>query len=364
MAFPVRSDFRGWKKPRILHLLAGACLVFCWSNPLITFAQPITGEQEDGAGTRPVAVAKAEVAGEAVSLDFLDTGEEPTSLAQLRAMQKINRDVAEQVFRATVNIQMGNSQGTGVIVSDDGYILTAAHVIGKPKNKATVVLFDGTELKATALGVNGRLDSGMLKIDLAEDDDRTFPWLDMAESSTLPSGKWVMAVGHPGGLDPRRGMVVRVGRLLAGNAQLMRTDCTLVGGDSGGPLVDMHAGLIGIHSRIGSNLWENIHVPIDVFSAEWDQLVAGKVISDSKSPYLGFSVVEETNEVESVVNNGPAAKAGIEKGDRIIRIDATEINDKSDIGRATRRVKIDQTIKLTIQRGEKELVLDLKVEGK
>jgi serine protease Do len=256
---------------------------------------------------------------------------------------------------------MGNSQGTGVIVSDDGYILTAAHVIGRPNNKAKIVLFDGTELTATALGVNRTIDSGMMKINLDPSNERSFPWLDIAESAILPPGSWVMAIGHPGGLDPRRGMVIRVGRLLASNAQLMRTDCTLVGGDSGGPLVDMHGGLIGIHSRIGSNLWENIHVPIDSFSADWDRLAAGEVIGGSNTPYLGLSVVGDTNEVESVENNDPASDAGIRKGDLIIKIESTEIRNRADIARAMRRVKVGQMIKVTIIRDGKEMIRELKV---
>jgi serine protease Do len=360
MVFPERTGCDSRKKFGWFQFLCLASLAVLWTaagNHIL--AQTVGAEQETGT-VKIVNDAEAE-SSETVSLEFLDTGAEPTSLAQLKAMEPRVRDVSEKVFRATVNIQMGNSQGTGVIVSDDGYILTAAHVIGRPNNKATVVLFDGTELKATALGVNRSIDSGMMKIDIDENSSQTFPWLDIAESSTLVPGSWVMAVGHPGGLDPRRGMVVRVGRLLASNAQLMRTDCTLVGGDSGGPLVDLNGELIGIHSRIGNNLWENIHVPIDSFSMDWDRLAKSEIIGGSQNPYLGLSVVDATNEVESVESNGPADKAGIQKGDVVVRIESTEVKDRGDIARAMRRVKIGDIVKVTVKRNDGEIVLDLKV---
>ncbi len=359
MVFLERTGCDSRKRFGRFLFLSLASLAIFWIDSGKICAQSANTEQETG--TAPVVNEAVKETSETVSLEFLDTGAEPKSLAQLKAMEPRIRDVSEKVFRATVNIQMGNSQGTGVIVSEDGYILTAAHVIGRPNNKATIVLFDGTELKATALGVNRAIDSGMMKIDLDENSSQTFPWLDIAESTNLPSGSWVMAVGHPGGLDPRRGMVVRVGRLLASNPQLMRTDCTLVGGDSGGPLVDLNGELIGIHSRIGNNLWENIHVPIDTFSTDWDRLAASEIIGGSRNPYLGLSVLNATNEIESVESNGPAEKAGLLKGDIVIRIESTEIKDRGDIARAMRQAKIGQIVKVTVKRADGEKVLELKV---
>lgn len=312
------------------------------------------------AGTDAAEPGMAEAA---APLDFLFTGSEPGSVAQLRAMQERVRNVAERVFDATVNIQMGDSQGTGVIVTSDGYVLTAAHVVGRPGTPATVVLRDGTRLKARALGVNRGVDSGMLKIEDPAAQDRSFPYLDLGESSSLPIGAWVMAIGHPGGLDPRRGMVVRVGRLLTSRPTLLRTECVLVGGDSGGPLVDMNGNVIGIHSRIGGNLWENIHVPVDQYSVEWDQLIEGAVIGGSGDPFIGMSFGRgaEGLRIRDLTSGGPAERAGLRPGDLIIRVDTAEVHTREEFRNIFERKKAGDSISITVKRGEEELTFDFEV---
>jgi len=175
--------------------------------------------------------------------EFLFDGGVPESLDQLRSMESRFKKLTEQVMPATVNIQMGASQGSGVVVTDDGYILTAAHVIGgKPFQEARIVFPDGRRFKAETLGVNsGRIDSGMLKI--INPKKKSFPYVQLGISEPLELGQWVMAVGHPGGLDKSRGLVTRVGRIVGKSERVIRTDCTLVGGDSGGPLFDMNGQL-------------------------------------------------------------------------------------------------------------------------
>jgi serine protease Do len=322
---------------------------------------PAVVQQQDAAVVSTVAETSTAPAASPAPLDFLFNGSTPGSLDQLRQMEGHVREISELVFAATVNIQMGDSQGTGVIVTSDGYVLTAAHVIGRPGNAAQVILGDGTRLKATALGVNREVDSGMLKIELPEGETRSFPYVELGESTPLPEAAWVIAVGHPGGLDPKRGMVVRVGRVLGVNQRMMRTDCALVGGDSGGPLVDMHGYLVGIHSRIGMNLWDNIHVPVDSFSNDWDQLAASKVIGGSRDPWIGLRVKGDTNEISEISEGGPAAKAGLRVGDLILDMDGAEIKDRSDVRNSIDQKKAGDTLHLTIQRGEEQLTVELEV---
>ena len=94
----------------------------------------------------------------------METGELPQSVDQLRAMQVRFKSLAEQVKNATVSIRMRNGQGTGVLVSSDGVILTAAHVIGRPRRGAVITFRDGQRASAVTLGVEAGKDSGMLKI--------------------------------------------------------------------------------------------------------------------------------------------------------------------------------------------------------
>jgi len=297
---------------------------------------------------------------EDVDKSFLFDGESPQTIEQLKFMEQHFAEISEKVKAATVNIQMGQSQGSGVVVSSDGYILTAAHVIGGPNQAAKITFIDSETGKqktvdAETLGSETGIDSGMLKIDEDEGDD--FPYLDIAISDELNEGQWVMAVGHPGGIDVDRGLVVRIGRIIYSTKRVIKTDCTLVGGDSGGPLIDMNGDVIGIHSRIGSKLVDNLHVPADIYTTNWDLLAKG-IIIDGR-PSLGFRVVEDTNEIETVYADGAADEAGIKKGDVLIKIGSIEVEDKEDIFNAIERLKLRPNVVtelVVLRNGEEEKV--------
>ena len=292
---------------------------------------------------------------------FLFDGGVPESLDQLRSMESRFKKLTEQVMPATVNIQMGASQGSGVVVTDDGYILTAAHVIGgEPFQEARIVFPDGTKFQAETLGVNnGRIDSGMLKI--INPKKKSFPYVQLGISEPLKLGQWVMAVGHPGGIDKSRGLVTRIGRIVSKSDRVIRTDCTLVGGDSGGPLFDMNGQLIGIHSRIGLKLSDNYHVPVDQYSDNWDKLTQGLILNGR--PTLGFDVVDRSNVVKSVREKSAAEQAGLEVGDEIIRIEEQDVTDKAEMTLAIRELSLlpNQKITVRIKREDEELDLDFVV---
>ena len=292
---------------------------------------------------------------------FLFDGGVPKSLDQLRSMESRFKKLTEKVMPATVNIQMGASQGSGVVVTDDGYILTAAHVIGgKPFQQARIIFPDGSRYQAETLGVNsGRIDSGMLKI--INPKKKSFPYVHLGISEPLEPGQWVMAVGHPGGIDKERGLVTRVGRIVSKTDRVIRTDCTLVGGDSGGPLFDMNGHLIGIHSRIGQKLSDNFHVPVDQYSDNWDKLAQGLILSGR--PTLGFDVVDKSNVVKSVKDKSSAKKAGLKVGDTIIKIEDDDVSDKAEMTSAITELGLlpNQKIIVRIKREDEELDLDFVV---
>ncbi|MCH2183564.1 MAG: trypsin-like peptidase domain-containing protein [Mariniblastus sp.] len=318
----------------------------CFILSALFLTHPIqTCGQDDSASSQTSTATAKEI-----SMEFLSEGTAPTSIEQLKLMEEHVRKIADMVKPATVNIAVGESQGTGVVISRDGYILTAAHVISRPGLNARITFPDGEVAFATTLGTHPGIDSGMLKLK----KPGKWPYLDVGESEPLKRGQWVIAVGHPGGLDRDRGLVVRVGRLIYKTRNVLRTDCTLVGGDSGGPLVDMDGHVIGIHSRIGSNLTDNLHVPIDIFSEEWD-LLADEfgVIVGSTTAYLGLSLDANSNRVNRVTQNQPAAKAGIKVGDKIIRIDDQEIKEPADLRKALRSKKPRDQITVKVLRDKK-----------
>jgi serine protease Do len=285
------------------------------------------------------------------------SGEAPKTIEDLRELQSKFAEITELVKPATVNIQMGGSQGSGVVVTADGYILTAAHVIGRPNGKATITFPDKKQYTATTLGVQNRVDSGLLKIDEGQSDE--YPHIEMGLSNGLKTGQWVLAIGHPGGIDEKRGLVVRAGRVLRTADDVIQTDCSLVGGDSGGPLVDLNGEVVAIHSRIGMNLWDNLHVPVDVFSENWDKMVDGVVLD--AVPRLGFRVQKGSLAVEVVKDREAADKAGLKVGDIIKKINDQKLEVNEDLKKVVSELRPYQKIKIVVQRGGEELTLEMTV---
>lgn len=288
---------------------------------------------------------------------FLFSGRAPADVEQLKVLEQRSGELMTELLPAIVNVQVGAAQGSGVVVSRDGYVLTAAHVIGRQNLNAKIKFPDGREVNAKTLGMNRGVDSGMLKIT----DPGNYPYVEVGESGDLKNGQWLLAIGHPGGWDEKRGLVLRVGRLLYKNPTVLRTDCVLVGGDSGGPLFDFEGRVVGIHSRIGNALWDNFHVPVDSFSEEWDQLVAGKIVGASTKAYIGLSLSGDTNQVSEVAPGSPADQAGVKKDDRIIKMDGKPVKDKASMGEIFRELKIGQKVELVVQRGELEITMQLEV---
>jgi serine protease Do len=316
--------------------------------------------QDDVVAVQPAA-EQTEIKTSAPLEEILSGVSLPKTVDDLRAMQEHVSSLAERVKQATVGIECQGAQGSGVIVSRDGLILTAAHVIGQPGLDATVTLSSGRRLKAKTKGVNHRIDSGMLKI--VEPGESDWSYLDLGESNELRQGQWVIAIGHPGGYQEQRGTVVRIGRLLNVASQVLRTDCTLVGGDSGGPLVNMDGEVVGIHSRIGALLTQNLHVPVDAYSIEWDKLEADEEIGGSGARvWLGFELKSGTLEVESVTEDGPAAKAGMKAGDVIVRLNGTTVNDRDQLWEETQKMNVGQTATLVVQRDSSEVELKIQTE--
>lgn len=285
----------------------------------------------------------------------LFSGRAPQSIEEFRFMEQKFAEIAESVKPAIVNIQLGGSQGSGVVVTSDGYVLTAAHVIVRPNQTATITFPDNRKVKATTLGIGRRIDSGILKINDSEGDD--FPYVDIGISDGLKEGQWVMAIGHPGGIDEKRGLVLRVGRVLSSSERVIQTDCTLVGGDSGGPLFDLNGEVVGIHSRIGSNLWDNLHVPVDTYSGNWDLMIQGLVVDGRATLGIGFE--EDSLKIERVNGGSAASRAGIKEGDIIKKIGEFEIEKIEDVRTAMSEYLPYMKIDVVVLRDDEELTLSV-----
>ena len=264
------------------------------------------------------------------------------SLGDLKKLEKQVLKVVSDQTDVTVSLVSSTvgASGSGVIVSADGLILTAAHVIEGSKTM-TVIFPNGRQETAKVLGANYTRDAAMAKLE----GEGPWPFAEVSDSKTLEVGDYVVAMGHPKGYDPTRRPPVRFGRVMTKRSlDFITTDCTLIGGDSGGPLFDLKGRVIGIHSNIGANDRQvNNHAGISGFKDSWDNMLAGKswgVLGgdsrDPERPVMGLNLkeVDGVLKVEAVPEVGPAFKAGFAVGDIIFSIGGqkiTEVNQLSEI---------------------------------
>ena len=289
------------------------------------------------------------------NLSRIFSGNSPRTVGDLRAMESHVKKLAKKVTEATVHVRLGAAHGSGVIVSKDGYILTAAHVAGRPGQVASVILADGRPVNGISLGLHFKLDAGMIQIT----DPGEWPFLMMAEPLNISTNEWCAATGHPGGYEEGRSPVFRVGRILdQGGKKLIRTDCQLIGGDSGGPLVNMYGEVIGIHSRIGSSLANNQHVPVSAYLDHWNQLVSGETLGLG-SPWMGVKALNgsTSTKVSSVTTGSPADRAGIQEGDIITHFDGHRIHSFRELSNLVKLRTIGDKVRILVERDKQQIRL-------
>jgi serine protease Do len=246
-----------------------------------------------------------------------------------------------------------------VIIGEDGYVLTAAHVAGEPGRRATVILADGRQLKGKTLGVFRTLDAGLVKIT----SEGSWPHSELSPDPEVKRGQWVIATGHPGGVQAGRRPALRVGRILLVDGFAITTDCTLIGGDSGGPLFDMQGRVIGVNSRIGRSLDANLHVPVAAYQNHWDRLARGDSWGHfpGTGPYLGVEGTGDPNvaKIAAVRAGTPAAAAGIKVGDVILEFDGKPITDFPSLQEKVLDADPGDRVQVRIRRGDVERELEL-----
>jgi serine protease Do len=270
--------------------------------------------------------------------------QEVTSLVRLREIQSQIAIVAAKNTPATVLVSDGIGSGSGVIVSPDGLVLTAGHVLTTGGSNYRVVLSTGRELSARPLGKNLNFDAGMVQIT----EPGPWPCVELGDKGSIQVGDWCVCLGNPGGFEIGRTPPVRAGKILEKRPSQLITDCALIGGDSGGPLFDLDGKLIGIHSSISDSIAVNRHVSVDIYRTYWDRMLAGE--SWGKLPDLSTDDTEEGKvaapragigvsldltapnaKVLSVRPNSVADKAGIKAGDVIVDFNGQTIQSAQQV---------------------------------
>jgi serine protease Do len=291
----------------------------------------------------------------------------PEGVEDLKAIQDHVARLYEKISPAVVSVRIGASSGSGVIVSKDGYVLTAGHVSGTTGRDVMIYFHTGKTAKGKTLGGNHGIDSGLIKITTEGD----WPYAEMGDSAAMKKGDWCMVCAHPGGFKPGRTPPVRLGRLLNSNPTTLTTDCVLVGGDSGGPLFDMHGRVIGINSRIGNSLAANMHVPVNPYRETWDKMCKAEVWGGKLGglpfakggPYLGLQTEQKGNDtlIKAVTAGSPAEKAGLKVDDVVLKFDGKEISAPLVLTKLVQSKKAGDKVEMEIRRGGETLTLKVEI---
>lgn len=301
-----------------------------------------------------------------------DATDSSSKLEVIRNLEQKTLSLAPPLVEATVglSIMRGMGAGSGVIVSEDGLILTAGHVVPPAGDEMIVHFSNGKRVKAKALGADRQIDAGLAQIT----EKGKYPFVKMGKSSALKKGDWVIAIGNPGGYRPDRKPPIRLGRVLSlpnkdAGALWIRTDASVAPGDSGGPLFNMDGEVVGIHSNISPDTTENRHVAIDDYTNRWDFMMAskerGRMFNNGNGSRPQLGILPENAEgkvrIKEITKNSPADKAGLKVGDVILNIDSNDIVKADDVFARLRRKRTGNDVKLLIERNGEEMEFKAKL---
>ncbi|MFN7094382.1 MAG: Do family serine endopeptidase, partial [Burkholderiales bacterium] len=260
--------------------------------------------------------------------------------------------------------------GSGFIISADGYILTNAHVVANAE-QVVVKLNNKREFKAKIIGIDRDTDVAVLKIAAAG-----LPVVKFGDPNKMKPGNWVLAIGAPFGLENTitQGIISALSRDLPDDSYVpfIQTDVPINPGNSGGPLINLNGEIIGMNSQIysksGGYMGISFAIPIDYAVKVADQLKAtGKV----KRGRLGIAIQPITSElaksfglagtngalVNSVEANSAAAKAGLQVGDIILKINGQFITNSNLLPRLVGQLGPDKKLNLEVWRNGKTITL-------
>lgn len=276
---------------------------------------------------------------------------------------------------AATHQRMLSSLGSGVIVSNDGYVLTNHHVINGA-DEIQVALRDGRETLAKVIGTDPESDLAVLRIDLED-----LPVIELTDSADVAVGDVALAIGNPFGVGQTvtMGIISATGRNHLGlNAyeDFIQTDAAINPGNSGGALVNPEGALVGINtaifSRSGGSQGIGFAIPANLAHSILDELVTqGRVIrgwlgieAQALSRELAASFGLQTPQgviVAGVVSGGPAAEAGLEPGDVLLAVDGQPILDARSTMSEIASIPPGTSLPLTIVRSGERMELTLEV---
>ncbi|MEU4619005.1 trypsin-like peptidase domain-containing protein [Actinoplanes sp. NPDC023801] len=383
-----QSAYQAWHAAAAAQAAGGGNVPPGWT------AQPGGGQQKPPGRGRKVAMAGAAAVlialfsggiGAATAVAMTDSSSSPAAVqtGNSSVTRVVDRSSLAQIAAAVqdsvVSITTGSGEGSGVVLTAEGYIVTNAHVVSSAQDaNVTVIFADGTKTAAKVVGTDERTDLAVIKADGVTDlKAATF-----GDSSQIQVGDTVLALGSPLGLEGSvtAGIISAKDRSIrAGGEQeqqspwgtqqqqapttmtgLLQTDAPINPGNSGGALVSTNGEVIGINSAIATsgqntgNIGLGFAIPSNKAKQVAEALMQGKKVSH---PALGVSVTTAENggaAVSAVVENSAAAKAQLQRGDVVTKVDGKAIEDSDDLVAAVQAGTVGQKMTLTFTRNGTE----------
>lgn len=270
----------------------------------------------------------------------------------------------------------GNAQasGSGVIISQDGHIVTNNHVV-EGSSSVDVIYSDGSRVNATVVGTDPLTDIAVLKV-----NGQVPAYVPFGDSSALQLGEWVIAIGSPLGNyrgSVTVGVVSGLNRKVSPQEGLIQTDAAINHGNSGGPLINLAGQIVGINTlvvrdSVGGAPAEGLgfSVPSNTVRSVAEQLIArGKI----EYPFIGISYTEVTPQLASemglttkhgvmvtqITSSSPAASAGLQTQDVVTSIDSYSIDEDNTLRSILFRYRVGDEVTLTVERGGQNITLKL-----
>ncbi|OGU78355.1 MAG: trypsin, partial [Ignavibacteria bacterium RIFOXYA2_FULL_35_9] len=284
-------------------------------------------------------------------------------------------------FRDLPKGQRGS--GSGIIISEDGYIVTNNHVVEKA-TKVTIGMFDKRTFEAQVVGTDPLTDLAVIKIEA-----KNLPTAYLGNSDDLKVGQWVMAIGNPLALSSTvtAGIVSAIGRGQLGLIKdsygvenFIQTDAAINPGNSGGALVDLSGSVIGVNSAIaagntGTYIGYGFAIPINLVKSVAKDLIAHGKISRG---YIGVNIGEVDDAmakslgldkpkgiiVQGLVEGGAASKADIKEGDVILKVDGREVNQPNQLQGYIASKSAGTTVKMTLFRDGREIEREVTLKAR
>jgi serine protease Do len=290
-------------------------------------------------------------------------------------MQEFFRRFGVPQPRGGYEVPQRQGEGSGFIVSADGYILTNAHVVADA-DEVTVRMTDRREYPAKVVGIDRRSDVAVLKI-----EGKNLPVVKIGNPEKLRPGEWVLAIGSPFSFENTvtAGIVSATGRRMDndGLVPFIQTDVAVNPGNSGGPLFNLNGEVVGINSQIYSRSggWMGLSfaIPIDVATNVRDQLVSTGKVTRGR---IGVQIQEVNAQladsfgldrprgalVSQIVDDGPAAKAGVKNGDVILSVNGKTVESSTQLPSVISAIRPGQTAKLEVWRDKSSRTINVQVD--